>query len=130
MRFARLVFLVAGVYGIAVMAPMYFMEERIGRDMPPPINHPEYFYGFLGVTLAWQLLFLMLAKDPLRYRPMMMPATVEKVSYGIALVLLHLKHRLSTRVLQVGSLDWVFAVLFVAAYVATRRNTWRRHPSV
>ena len=127
MRFARLVFLVAGVYGLVVIVPMYFMEERVGRDMPPAINHPEYFYGFLGVTLAWQLLFLVMAKDPLRHRPMMLPAIVEKVSYGIALVLLHLQHRLPTRVLQVGSLDWVFAILFAAAYVATRRDPWRRH---
>ncbi len=129
MRFAKVVYLVAGVYGILIIAPMYFMEDRIGREMAPAINHPEYFYGFLGVTLAWQLVFLVLAKDPLRYRPMMLPAIVEKVIYGIALIFLHLQHRLPVKVLQVGSVDWLFAALFVAAYIATRRDPWKRHPT-
>ena len=75
MRFARAVFLIAGM---AVVAPLYFMEARIGREMPPAITHPEYFYGFAGVTLAWQLLFLVLASDPLRYRSMMLPANRHK----------------------------------------------------
>lgn len=129
MRFAKTVYLVAGIYGVVIVTPMFFMEGKIGRDLPPAINHPEYFYGFLGVTFAWQLLFLVLAMDPLRYRPMMIPAIVEKVSYGIALILLHLQHRLPEKVFQVGSVDWAFAVLFVAAYLATRRDPWKRHPT-
>jgi len=47
MNYARWVFRVAGVYGLLVITPMYFMEEQIGVDSPPPINHPEYFYGFI-----------------------------------------------------------------------------------
>jgi len=42
----------AGIYGIAVIAPQYFMEAQVGRDYPPAITHPEYFYGFVGVGLA------------------------------------------------------------------------------
>lgn len=120
MRFARIVFAIAGVYGVAVIAPMYSMEERIGRELPPAITHPEYFYGFIGGTLAWQLLFLVLASDPLRYRPMMLPAILEKVSYGVALVALSFQHRISSIVLTLGSLDWIFAVLFVTSYMVTR----------
>ncbi len=30
MRFARAVFLVAGVLGVLALAPMYFLEELIG----------------------------------------------------------------------------------------------------
>jgi hypothetical protein len=52
LRFARVVFLVAGIYGILVLLPQYFLEERIGIDSPPPITHPEHFYGFVGVALA------------------------------------------------------------------------------
>ena len=127
MRFAKVVYLVAGIYGLAVIVPMYFLKVKIGRDLPPAITHPEYFYGFVGVALAWQILFLVLARDPLRYRPMMIPAIVEKLSYGIALVILHLQHRLPLIVFQVGSVDWLFAVLFAAAYIATRRDPWKRH---
>ena len=52
MLFARRTFLVAGIYGLVVLLPMYFLEGRIGRDTPPPITHPEFFYGFLGVAIT------------------------------------------------------------------------------
>jgi hypothetical protein len=110
---------VAGVYGVIVIVPMYFAEGRIGRDHPPAITHPEFYYGFLGVALAWQVLFLVLAQDPSRYRPMIIPSVLEKVSYGIALVFLLLEHRIPLVVFGLGSVDWIFAVLFVAAYLAT-----------
>src|SRR5581483_6950965 len=116
----KIVYLVAGIYGVVIITPMFFMEAKIGRDLPPAINHPEYFCGFLGVTLAWQLVFPVLAKNPLRYRPVMIPAIVEKVSYGTVLLALHFQHRLPAKVLQIGWLDWLFAVLFFTAYVATR----------
>jgi hypothetical protein len=52
MRFAKAVFLIAGIYGVMILTPIYFMEGKIGRDTPPAITHPEYFYGFLGTALA------------------------------------------------------------------------------
>src|SRR5262245_26733618 len=70
MKFAKVVFLVAGIYGLLVLVPQFFLEARIGRDTPPPITHPEFFYGFICVAVAWQVLFLVLSKDPVRYRPM------------------------------------------------------------
>jgi len=56
MRFAKWVFLLAGVSGLLVVAPPYFLEGKMGELDPPPVNHPEYYYGFLGVTLAWQFM--------------------------------------------------------------------------
>jgi hypothetical protein len=120
MGFAKAVFLIAGIYGIVILTPICFMEGKIGRDTPPAITHPEYFYGFLGAGLSWQILFLVLSKDPLRYRAMIPPSILEKVSYGIALVILFAQRRLPLSVLVIGSVDWIFAALFNAAYVATR----------
>src|SRR5712691_8871590 len=109
MKFARIVFLVAGIYGVLILTPIYFMEGKIGRDAPPAITYPEYFYGFLGAGLAWQILFLVLSRDPLRYRAMILPSVLEKVSYGIALVILFTQHRLPLSVVTVGFVDWIFA---------------------
>ncbi|MBM2841568.1 MAG: hypothetical protein HW412_2096, partial [Bacteroidetes bacterium] len=78
MKFARWVFIISGIYGVIVITPLYFSEADIARDFPPAITHPEHFYGFLGVTLAWQILFLMIAIDPVRYRMMMMASFIEK----------------------------------------------------
>jgi hypothetical protein len=54
MKFAKYVFNIAGVYGLIVLTPQYFVERQIGVDYPPAITHPEYFYGFVGVAVSWQ----------------------------------------------------------------------------
>src|SRR5271168_2040324 len=49
---------------------------------PPAITHPMFFYGFVGVTLAWQLLFFAIAYQPVRLRPVIPFAVLEKLSFG------------------------------------------------
>ena len=120
MRFARLVFLIAGVYGLIVMLPQYSLEARIGIDTPPPITHPEFFYGFIGVTVAWQIVFLIIAKDPVRYRPMMIAAVLEKVVFVIPAILLFLQNRMAPFMLAPAGADLVLGVLFVIAFLKTR----------
>ena len=119
MNFARRVFLIAAVYGVVVLLPQYFMEARVGRDFPPPITHPEHFYGFVGVALAWQVLFVVIARDPVRYRPAMLPAILEKLSFGVPAVVLFAQGRLATLVFGAGLLDLVLALLFLVAYRLT-----------
>ena len=119
MKFARYVFLIAGIYGLLVLFPMYFLEERNGRDMPPPITHPEYYYGFIGVALAWQIVFLLIAKDPRRYRLIIIPAILEKASFAIPVILLFVKNRIPFLVLVVAIPDLVLGILFVVALVKT-----------
>jgi hypothetical protein len=86
---------------------------------PPPISHPEHFYGFVGVALAWQVLFLVLSRDPVRYRPMMIPAILEKVAFGVAVWVLFLQARVSSVQLGPASMDLVLAGLFAVAYRRT-----------
>ena len=120
MRFSKNVFRVAGIYGLLVLTPLYFLADRIGRDAPPALTHPEYFYGFVGVALAWQVVFLVLSTDPVRYRSMILPSILEKISFGIPSLVLFSKGRLAASTLAVGSVDWIFAILFAAAYFKTR----------
>ncbi len=119
-RFARRVFLVAGVYGLLVVLPRSSLEARIARDFPPPITHPEYFYGFIGVALAWQVAFLLISRDVRRYRVMMLPAILEKITFGVAAVLLYANGRVAGSLVAGGIVDLVFAVLFAFAFHATR----------
>ena len=119
MRFARIVFLVAGIYGLLVLLPLYFMEEQTGRDYPPPITHPEYYYGFIGVAVAWQLVFLVMSRDPLRYRLLMLPAIVEKLSFGIPVAILYLQQRVSGFMFGAAMADSFLGVLFLIAYLRT-----------
>ena len=64
MRFARVVFAIAGVWGVLIMTPLYFTIDAVGRAYPPPITHPDLYYGFIGVTLAWQIAFLRSPRTP------------------------------------------------------------------
>ena len=120
MQFARWVFGVAGVYGVLVMLPQYFLEARVGQDYPPPVTHPEFYYGFVGVTLAWQVMFLLIASDPPRYRPAMLVAVLEKASFAVAAPLLFAAGRVAPIMLLAGGIDAVLGVLFAVAYVRTR----------
>src|SRR6516165_4433703 len=111
MRFARWVFLLAGATGILMVVPPYFLERQTSEDYPPPITHPEYYYGFFGVTLAWQLLFLVIGSDPVRYRRAMLPAMLEKASFALAIPVLHVMGRVAGLWLGFASMDGTWLVL-------------------
>ena len=89
MKFARIVFLFAGVWGITVVTPLFFLVDVTGRRYSPPSEYPQFFYGFLAVTIAWQIGFLVIGSDPQRFRPLMIPGIVEKMGYVSTLLLLY-----------------------------------------
>jgi hypothetical protein len=122
MRFAKLTFLIAGIYGLLALVPLYFMEQQTGRDYPPPITHPEYYYGFIGVAVAWQLVFIVMSRNPVRYRPLMPVAIVEKASFFVPAVLLYMQHRLSSFMLGAGLIDGVLGLLFAVSYLRTAKD--------
>jgi hypothetical protein len=122
MKFAKRVFLVAGIYGLLALVPQYFMEGKISAENPPAITHPEYFYGFIGVGVAWQILFLVIARDPVRYRLAMLPAVVEKFTFVGATTVLYLQQKLALQVFVFGLVDLTLGVLFIVAFVKSRSN--------
>ncbi len=120
MKFAKIVFWIAGIWGFLVITPLYFMFDLIGQKDPPPITHPGFFYGFVGLALAWQLAFCFIATDPARYRPLMIPSILEKVTYAIAIVTLVLQSRTRPSDLVFAGTDGLLGILFVLAYFKTR----------
>lgn len=118
-----MVFRVAGIWGLLVLTPLYFMFDLIGKNDPPAITHPGFYYGFVGLGLAWQIAFLFIATDPMRYRPLMIPSVVEKFAYGTAMVVLVAQGRTHESDLVFAGTDLLLGVLFVAAYVKTRTVT-------
>ena len=123
MKFARYSFLIAGIYGLLSLSPMYFLEAKNGRDFPPAITHPEFYYGFIGVALAWQVLFLVLSIDPKRYRPMMIPAMLEKLSFAVPVIALFLQNRVAFLMVVAAVPDLIFLGLFVTAFIKTRSES-------
>ena len=119
MKFAKVLFWIAFIWGVLVLTPLYFVFDLIGRQDPPPITHPAFYYGFIGTALAFQFVFLVIARDPIRFRPMMIPSVLEKFSYGAALTVLYLQHRLHASDLVFGGVDIVLGVLFLLAFFRT-----------
>lgn len=119
MKFAKIIFLIAGIWGVLIVTPLYFMFALISRQDPPPITHPAFYYGFVGVALAWQIAFLLIASDPIRLRPMMVPSVIGKFAYGLALIVLYAQHRLHPQDLAFGLIDLVFGLLFLIAFLKT-----------
>ena len=120
---AVVVFWVAGIWGVLVIAPLYFLFDVIGRQDPPAVTHPGFYYGFAGCALAWQIAFICIGRDPVRLRVMMIPSVVEKFAYGIAVVALVTQGRTNQRDLVFAATDLTLEVLFVAAFVRTRNLT-------
>ena len=119
-RFARVMLTIAGIWGVLIMTPLYFTFDAVGRAYPPPITHPNISYGFIGVTLAWQIAFLVIARNPVRYRPIMLAAILEKGLYVATMITLSLQGQLQPGQAAVVILpDGVLGLLFVASFFKT-----------
>jgi hypothetical protein len=124
MKFAKIVFWIAGISGLLVITPLYFMSDFIGQKDPPPITHPGFFYGFVGCALAWQVAFCFMATDPERYRPLMIPAVLEKATWAVAVVTLIVQSRMHKSDLVFAGTDSLLGLLFVIAYFKTRPSSF------
>jgi hypothetical protein len=122
-RFARRVFLLAGIVGMLELLPLYFYEPTLNRTQPPALTHPEFYYGFLGVALAWQIAFLVISRDPVRFLPLLPALVLEKLLYPVAAFALLAQGRLSSpAAVAPALLDLVWLTLFVVAGVKMGRG--------
>ena len=122
-KFASRLFLFAGIYGILVLAPQYLAETGAGLALPEPIRNPEHFYGFVGLALVWQLVFILISRDVERFRPLMLLAVLEKLAFGVPVLVLYARDRVNAIVLAFGLVDLVLGVLFLAAFFSEAQVT-------
>jgi hypothetical protein len=123
MKFARRVFLGAGVWGILFLTPMYFLFDAIGRERSSPITYPQFYYGFLAVTMAWQFVFLVIGSDPARFRLMMIPSMLEKFGFIASMGVLYIEARVTLTDVAVVAPDIVLGVLFTIAFAKTSASS-------
>ena len=118
-RLTRYFFYLTGGIGMGMVAPLYFFEKEISKILPPASTHPVYFYGFLGVTFAWQLAYALIGTDPQRYRWLMVIAALAKLSFATAVFALFLDQRISKNWLGAGAFDFVLALGFLWIFSRT-----------
>ena len=119
MKFAKVVFLAAGVWGIVLLTPLYFLFDAIGRQHSSPITYPQFFYGFLAVTMAWQFAFLVIGSDPAQFRWMMIPSVAEKFIYILSMGVLYSEGRIRVTDVMIVAPDLLLCVLFIIAFATT-----------
>jgi hypothetical protein len=120
MRFAKFTFIGAGIWGIVVLTPLYWLFDITGRLYSPPTDYPHFFYGFLSVAMAWQLAFLVIGSNLARYRPLMIPGMLEKLGHVGGVAILYGNARIPTIDAQAAIPDLLLAILFMVAFAKAR----------
>ena len=83
---------------------------------------PEYYYGFIGIALVFQLIFIMIAVDPARYRALIPISILEKLSFFLPVTILYVQGRVETGPVFFGAMvDGLFMLLFALAWLLSRR---------
>lgn len=118
MRIARWIYWVAGIYGLLVLLPQYFL---IGRVPPPAVTHEAYYYGFVGVAVVWQIAFLVIGYDPARYRWLMPVTCLEKLVFFVPSMLLRINGRIDDNLFYGSLIDGFLFVCFAIAFFVTPR---------
>lgn len=122
MILARRIFQIAGVWGLFVLTVAYATHFLGGEEWAVVTSHPQYVHGFFLVTLAWQVAFLIIATDPVRYRLLMLAAMLEKFPFTLATILLYAAGSVPVSALIAGLIDGALGVAFAVAYVVTDRS--------
>jgi hypothetical protein len=108
MKFARVVFWIAGGLGVPAAIGMYFSPG------------PYYYYASIGPIIAWQFVFFLIASNPARFRLIMLPAILEKLIWLCTIVYFHLEGQVTAKELTVNfAIHGTLGVLFAISYFRT-----------
>ncbi|MEP0068903.1 hypothetical protein [Pyruvatibacter sp.] len=111
---AKWIFRIAGIYGLLVITPLFFADTS-------QMAEPVYYLGFAGIAFAFQILFLVISTDPVRYRPIMPVCVLEKLS-TLPFIYLYLVGRGDEQFFFGGIADQVMAIAFIVAFLMTPKR--------
>jgi hypothetical protein len=119
-RFARFVFNAACAWGAVTLLPLPFMRHAIENGLA--LTHLEYFYGFIGTAIAFQLVFWRVAAAPREFRSLMPACMLEKIAFAGPAVWLVAGGQADPSLLVFAGMDLVFFAMFLAAYLRLARR--------
>jgi len=114
-KFASRVYFWAAVYGIPVLALAYF------QPVPDPWHLTHL--GFVGTALVFQSVFLVIARDPRRFEPLMPVTVLEKLCFGVPAVAFAVRGQADAAAAVSGGIDLLLAALFIVAWRRMARST-------
>lgn len=113
MTYIRIIFALAAAWGFLALVPGLFGEAG---------PRPEYYYGFIGIALVFQLIFILIATDPARYRALIPIAILEKLSFFLPVSILYAQGRVGMGPVFFGAMvDGLFMLLFALAWLVSRK---------
>lgn len=112
-KFARIVYIIAAIYGFIAVPQLYF------ADAPDPHRLP--YFAFAGIALVFQGVFLVIARDPVRYAAFLPLTIFEKISFGIPALAFWSQGKAADDMALGGAVDLGIAVLFIAAWFKVRK---------
>ena len=107
-KFANRIYFWAAVYGIPVLALSYF------QPVPDPWHLP--YLGFVGTALVFQGVFLVIARDPRRFAPLMPVTVFEKLCFGVPALAFFARGQADGATAVFGAIDLLLGALFLAAW--------------
>lgn len=114
-RIATWVFGIAGIYGLLVVIPLYWP-----RPSAEPGVQTLYRYGFAGAAAATEFLYLVIATDVRRFRPLMLVGVFSKASFAIPALMLVFNGRLDRATSLAAVIDAGWGVAFLFCWLQTR----------
>jgi hypothetical protein len=108
MKFARIIFGIATLLGLAGCAMYYFQPGSPG------------YYGLIANSFSLQIVFVLIAYNPQRFRIMMIPAAIGKLLWVPTLIFLHFfGHLTVAEVLYSAIPHDLLGILMLVAYAVT-----------
>jgi hypothetical protein len=107
-RFTTRVFTLAAIYGFIGAATLYF------TDAPDP--HRLMYFAFAGIALVFQGVFLVIARDPRRFQPLLGLCVFEKISFAVPALAFAARGQAAPSLALGGAVDLLLAVLFAVCW--------------
>jgi hypothetical protein len=120
--FAKRVFQVAAGWGFFILTLAYGAYLLGIEGATIDTDRPELVHGFFLVTLAFQVVFLIIASDPVRFRMFMLASMIEKLPFTLVSILLFTNGQAPMAAAVLGLIDGALGLLFMIAYFVTGRE--------
>ena len=79
--------------------------------------------GFICIAIAFQVVFLLIGSNPVRYRPLMLVAALlEKFPFAVVVLLLYLFRSVPLPIIGGAAMDTILGILFLIAYFKTPKE--------
>lgn len=114
-QFASRIYRWAAIYGIPVLLMAYV------QPVPDPwhLSH----LGFTGTALVFQGVFLVIARDPRRFEPLMPVTLFEKLCFGVPAIAFAATGQAEPVSGLFGAIDLLLMALFFAAWRRLARSS-------